>query len=378
MIRFISFLLEAAQAVGIQHLEHPADRVFDGHEAAHHALKTIKGITSGKVPITRKIDDKMSFQAIRTPEGKVGVKYKGAGSHYNFSEEDIDSQHGHKPYLVKPLKALLSHVGKVLPGRSGEYQGGFMSTPETRREVGGKIGHTPNTIEYSAPSNSAEGKKLKRSKVSAVVHTEIKGPKKESVPITDTSEFRSHPDVHLVQHTVGESERQISPNDKKIISGHVKSAENLMNGHDYNHLAGHEEHLRRYINSTVRSGETPSVEGYMKHLTDHHNKRIDSVKTQHFKEMKRSEMAADLNHVSKNKEAFARTLQIHHHLQQATNHLARSLDTSSSGGFETKISGKKTNGEGYVGNGLKIVDRSEFSKLNAARSAQLRAARGGV
>jgi hypothetical protein len=378
MITFKSFLLEAAQAVGIQHLEHPADRVFDGQKAADHAVKTLKGIASGKTPITRKIDDKMSFQATRTPEGKVGVKYKGAGSHYNFSEEDIERQHGHKPYLAHPLKALLKHVGKVLPQRAGEYQGGFMSTPETRREEDGKIGHTPNTIEYSAPANSSEGKKLKRSKVSAAIHTEIKGPHKESVPITDTSEFKPHPDVHLVQHTVDEGERQLHPDDKKIIKSHINQAEELMQNHDFSHQDGHEQHLRRYINSTVRSGETPSTEGYKKHLIEHHSKRIDSVKTPHSKEMKRAEMAASLAHVDKHKQSFDKTLQIHHHIQQATNHLARSLDKASKGGFETKINGKATNGEGYVGNGLKVVDRSEFSKLNSARSAQLRAAKGGV
>jgi hypothetical protein len=377
MITFKSFLLEV-HAAGIQHLEHPSDRVFDSPEAATHAVNTLKGITSGKTPITRKIDDKMSFQAIRTPEGKVGVKYKGAGAHYNYTPQDVEKQHGHKPYLAHPLKSLLTHIGKVLPHRAGEYQGGFMSTSETRHEKGGKIGHTPNTIEYSTPSNSEEGKKLKRSKVSAVIHTELKGPKREPVPITSMHEFHSHPDVHLVQHVVEPAGRHISAEDKKTINSHISQAEKLMKGHDYSHLSGHESTLRNYINSTVRSGTTPNVAGYKQHLSDYHNKKIEAVKTQKSKEAKTAEKSAALQHVTKNAPAFAKSLQIHHHIQQATNHLARSLDKASKGGFETRIGGKETNGEGYVGGGLKVVDRSEFSRLNSARSAQLRAARGSV
>lgn len=372
MFTFSTFLTEAAVG-GIQHIEHPSDRLFDGPDAAHHALKTLKGVTSGKVPITRKIDDKMSYQAVRTPEGKVGVKYKGAGSTYNFSDKDIETQHGHKPYLEHPLKALLKHVGKVLPKHASEYQGGFMSTPETRKEEGGHIGHTPNTIEYHTPSHSEEGQKLKKSKVSTVIHTELKGAERSPHPITSMKDFGSHPDVHQVQHLVSAEERKIPATEKKTIVGHLKAAETGLKKHSFEHLSGHEGSLRTFINSTVSSGEKPSVEGYKTHLAASHDKKIEGVKTPKSKEMKTADKNAALAHVEKNKGAFAKTLNVHHHLQQATNQLARSLDKSSGGGFHTKISGEASGGEGYVGNGLKVVDREGFAKANRARSAILRA-----
>jgi hypothetical protein len=87
-------------------------------------------------------------------------------------------------------------------------------------------------------------------------------------------------------------------------------------------------------------------------------------------------MNADLSHVSKNASHFAKSFEIHHHLQQATNHLARGLDSSGGGGFNTRISGKAAGGEGYVANGLKVVDREGFSKANRERSAILRAGKG--
>lgn len=380
MFSFSQFLTEATVPKltgGIQHLEHPSDQTFNGPEAANHAVSTLKGIVAGKTPITRKIDDKMSFQAIRTPTGKVGVKYKGSGSTYNYSASDIEKQHGHKPYMAGPMNALLKHVGKVLPKKAGEYQGGFMSTPETRKEEGGHISHTPNTIEYHTPVNSSEGQKLKKSKVSVAIHTSLHGPERSAHPITSMAGFQSHPDVHQVQHVVSGKERELHPDDKKVINTHLSAAQNLMKDHDYGHLSGHEGTLRTYVNSTVRSGEKASTAGYRTHLAAAHDKKIEAVKMDATKATKTAEKNAALAHVDKNKKAFDRTFEIHHHVQQATNHLSDALDKSSAhgGGFQTRIGGKASGGEGYVGSGLKISNRSEFAKANFARSAALKAAK---
>jgi len=367
MLRFISFLAEAAQKRGIPHLPHPSDGTFRGPDAARHALNTIRDVALGETPITRKIDDKMSYQAIRDKNGRVGVKYKGAGSHYNFSHSDIDKQHGHKPYLAHPLHALLSHVGKVLPKGHGEYQGGFMSTPETRVISGGKISHTPNTLKYETDAKSEEGKKLKKSKVSTVIHTKIDAEGRAH-PITDAKGFGSHPDVHQVDHIVGKDERKLSPEHQKAVNHHVREAEKLMKDHTYGHLAGHKDHLETYINSTVRSGDTPSVSGYKAHLAAHHDKKIAAVKMEKTKAAKTAEKNNSLAHVDKNKSAFQRSFDIHHHVQQATNHLARGLDAASKHPFQTSIEGNKSGGEGYVANGVKIVDRAGFSAANLKAS----------
>lgn len=370
-----SILTEAAkkEAPGIQHIEHPSDRLFDGPKEAQHALKTLRGVALGRTPVTRKIDDKMSFQAIRDASGRVGVKYKGTGSQYNFSNDDIERQHGHKPYVGEPLKALLAHAHKVLPNKAGEYQGGFMSTPETRTEKGGHIKHTPNTISYSVKKDSPEGKKLAGSKVSMTIHSELTGPKKKAKPILDQSGFRSHPDVHLVDHTVSKEEQKLSPADKKAVLTHISKAQKLMKDHSHDHLAGHSETLRRYINSTVDTGEKPSIEGYRAHLGLAHDKKIEKLKTEKARNAKTQEKNAALAHVETHGDNFKKSLNIHGHLQAATNALARSLNRTAHGGYKHHIGDKETGPEGFVANGLKIVDREDFSKANRARSALLRA-----
>ena len=93
-----------------------------------------------------------------------------------------------------------------------------------------------------------------------------------------------------------------------------------------------------------------------------------SVKMEKTKERKKAERDAHLSHVEKNSHHFSKTLKLHHHLQQATNHLARGLERHGHGGFHTKIGKEKSGGEGYVAHGLKVVDRQAFSKANLARS----------
>lgn len=369
-----SYLIEAKKpVVGIQHIEHPYHRPFDGKSAANHALKTLRGVAMGRTPVTRKIDDKMSPHIIKDEQGRVGVKYKGSGSTYNYSNDDIERQHGDKPYMMTPLKHLLAHAPKVLPNRPGEWQGGYMSAAGDRTEKGGKISHTPNTVTYSVKKDSPEGRKLANSKVSMTIHTELKGPKQTPTPIENQSEFRSHPDVHLVDHTVSAEERKVPAAAKKAALGHLAAAHELMKDHNYGHLNGHEDHLRTYSNSTMDARAERSVDGYKAHLQKHWEKEISKVKTEKAKNAKAAQRDAQLAHVENNKEAFDRSFKIHDHLLNATNVLARSLNKTAHGGVDTEIDGKKSGGEGFVANGLKIVDSEEFREANRARSAMLRA-----
>lgn len=373
MLRFKTFLSEESKAVGIQHLEHPSDETFNGEKRAKAALTALRGVAQGKSKITRKIDDRMSFQIKREADNRVGVKYKGPGSSYNYSEEDIERQHGHKPYLAGPLKAILAHGHKVLPKRTGEWQGGFMSTPDTREEKKGKISHTPNTIEYAVDKDTPEGQKLARSKLSITIHTELKGKNRKATPVSDQSEFTPHPDVHLVDHTISKVEQKLKPEDRRKVLERVAAAQKLMKGHTFGHLSGYDATLRTYINSTVDSGEKPTVAGYKKHLSGKWEKEINKVKTEKAKNAKASARDAAIAHIEKNSKAFGRSLDIHHHVQQATNLLARGLNRTAAGGYSHAIGGKESGPEGYFAKGLKVVDREEFSKLNRARSAILRA-----
>lgn len=371
---------EATAGGGILHLEHPADLHFDGEQGTAHALKTLRGVVSGKTPITRKVDDKTSVKLKVDMDGKVGAGYKGASSPYAYSDADVDKHYKDKPY-AGALKAIIANAKKVLPNRVGEWQGGFLSTPETRQTDGNSISHTPNTIKYAVPRRSPEGKKLAQSKVSMVVHTELTGPNREPTPVLNTSEFREHPDVHLMSHVVPESEKAVLPEHAKKANEHLDAAEALLEGHDHSHMAGHETTMRQYINSLVETGTEANAKGYSKFLKGYHDKKIEKLKTEKGKAGKIAARDAALANVKGNAKAFDRSFKIHHHLQQATNALAKSLGQTAHGGYEHTFadSDVKTGPEGFVakeadGVPLKVVDRSPegFAAANRARSARFK------
>lgn len=370
--QYIPLLIEQKKPVrGILHLPHPSEAAFDTRKSAvGSTLSKIQGVISGRAPITRKIDDRMSFQAIRTPEGKVGVKYKGTGATYNFSAEDIKKQHSEKPYIAGPLMNILKHVHKVLPEGPGEYQGGYLSSLEDRTEEDGKIGHKPNTIRYSVDKNSAEGKKLAKAPLSIALHSRIAADGKAS-PL-EAGATKDHPDVHLMSHVVEKEERTMSPEAKRKALDHIAQAKKLAKDHSHAHHEGHEETLLRYANSTVDTGEKPTAKGYTKFLQQHHQKKIDSVKTEKAKAQKTEAMKAAINHVNDNLDKFDKTFDVHHHLQQATYAVADALSKTAHGGYSHHIDGQEAAGEGFVSGGMKFVPR-KFTEANRKRSAALKA-----
>ena len=374
--QYIPLTEQKAAARGIQHLPHPAESAFQNSKGAiGSALSNISGVVSGRAPLTRKIDDRMSFQVIKTPEGKVGVKYKGPGAEYNYSQKDIEKQYAHKAYVAGPLSNILKHVGKVLPDKPGEYQGGYLSGKEDRKEEDGHISHTPNTIKYSVPKDSPEGKKLAKAPLSIALHSRLDASGKAS-PI-EAGELKDHPDVHVMSHTVSAEERKLSPEAKKKAVEHIAAAKKLAKDNPTSHLEGHNETLLRYTNSTIDTGEKPSVQGYKKFLEKYHQKRIDSVTTEKAKAQKRDEMQAALNHVDEHMGKFDKSFDIHHHIQKATYAVADALSKTAHGGYKHSIGGQESTGEGFVAKGMKYVPR-QFTEANRKRSAELRAKKSVV
>jgi Family of unknown function (DUF6267) len=370
--QYSPLLTEAKKPVrGILHLPHPSESAFASRKGAvGSTLSKIQGVISGRAPLTRKIDDRMSFQAIRTPEGKVGVKYKGTGATYNFSAEDIKKQHSEKPYIAGPLMNIHKHIHKVLPEGPGEYQGGYLSALEDRTEEDGKIGHKPNTIHYSVNKNSPEGKKLAKAPLSIVLHSRI-AEDGSTTPIGE-GELQEHPDVHLMSHLVSTDERRLSPEAKRKALEHIAAAKNLSKDHSHGHHEDHEETLVRYANSTVDSGEKPSAKGYTKFLQQDHQKKIDKVKTEKAKAQKAEAMRAAINHVNDNLDKFDKTFEVHHHIHQATQAVANALSKTAHGGYSHHIDGQEAAGEGFVSGGMKFVPRA-FTEANRKRSAELKA-----
>lgn len=364
----------------LTHLEHAEDHVINaGKEGFAHAHKTLMGVhdaLSGKrsnVQITTKYDGSPSVVFGYHPtSGKFFVGSKSVfnkNPKLNFSNEDIEANHGHAPGLAAKLRSALRHLPKVTP-KGRIFQGDIMHTPEDVQMSGGSFHFRPNTITYSTKTDSPEGKKIQNSKIGVAVHTEYKGRTFDNMKATygaSTGDFEPHKDVHVIDTHLNMDSGHHTPEARENFMNHINKATELHNQmDDYDHLGDHVEHLKHYINTTVRDGSKPSISGYQKHLKMLGQKDIDKVKTDKAKHTKKLYWSSLHDHVGQSKEAFQRTLDIHHHLQQAKNVLENSL--SSHQDFHHSIDGKQTKPEGFVAilnnRPTKIVDRSEFSRAN--------------
>lgn len=393
-MKIINYLKEARESSEekLTHLEHAEDHVFNAGKAGYeHAAKTLNAVhdaLQGKksaATITTKYDGSPSIVFGHHPEtGKFFIASKSAFNKtpkINYTSKDIDQNHGHAPGLAEKLKTALKHLPKVTP-KIGVFQGDIMhsggkSADNPNGDVvsaGGEAHFTPNTITYST-KRPGEAKEAQKSKIGVAVHTAYHGSSFNNLRAiynAGHAGFGSHSDVHLVD--VSQQGNDITPKHSKKFAEHIAAAEKThktLAEDGYKATQGHADHLKTYINKTVRTGETPSVEGFKSHLKDHYQKMADTVKTESKKQEKIDAGKESINHVNKNKTHFANLLALHHHLQSAKNVLVGAL--SANPNYDHHVEDKAVKPEGHVaviGNRpTKLVDRAEFSRLNFARNA---------
>ena len=393
-LQYIKEAAKQATEEKLTHLEHAEDHPLNaGSEGYQHVAKTLNGVhdaLQGKkssTSITTKYDGSPSIIFGRHPEsGKFFVATKSAFNKtpkINYSPADIDANHGHAPGLAAKLKTVLKHLPKVTP-QTGVFQGDVMhsggksaSNPEGDVVVhGGQAHFTPNTISYST-RDPKETDTARKSKLGVAVHTAYHGSsfeKMKAVYNAGHSGFGDHPDVHLMDVT--SSKGSIDPKQSKAFQTHMAKAEEIHKALEktggYKALDNHSDHMKTYINKTVRTGDRPSVEGYKEHLSDLHQGLADKVKTPDKKQEKLKAGKELTSHVDKNALHFENILALHHHIQSAKNELVGAL--SANPNYEHRVGEQEVKPEGHVaviGNRpTKLVDRAEFSKLNFAKNAK--------
>ena len=395
MFSFSAYLNESANEDKLTHLEHAEDHPINaGEEGFKHAFNTLQEThraLQGKkssVSLSTKYDGSPSVIFGHHPEsGRFFVASKSVfnkNPKLNYTESDIQQNHGHAPGLVAKLTAALHHLQKVTPNR-GVFQGDIMhsgvkskTNPQGDVESSaGSVHFKPNTITYSAKNGTPEAAKAKVAKIGVAVHTAYQGNKLEDMKAqynADTSNFNKHSDVHMIDTAFKPSSANYTPDAQKTFEGHMKKAVEANNKlKSYSHIEGgnesHKEHLKTYINQTVRDNSTPSVAGYKAHVTNKLQKEVDKVKTDKAKAAKTETLNKATDHIDNHTEEFKTTFDIHKHLQNAKNVLASTLGGADYA-FHHSINGKASKPEGHVGvlnnRPSKFVDRSpgEFSAAN--------------
>ena len=387
MKNFSQFLTEAEQekSKAVKHLAHLGGEAhFFGKNESDADLtrlgdlhKYLSGEKSSTKSVVIKADGSPSFEMGHvmnpaTGQKEFGVAYKGASKGYAFNQNDIEEKFGHSEGLKSKMGQLLEHGRKVVSKLHGVYQGDFMgsSKDKTIQKEGDEITHKENLIKYHYPTDSEEGKKFKKAKISMSLHTRIDTPQPEYE--VDTSKFHQSPDVHMFNNKLNKRNINYNLDDRAAFEKHYTNAGKLLHSiHDHDNLVnGHTEHLQTYINKTVREGTAPTTAGYHKHLGDRLQKEVDKVKRPETKLKKSIDMQNMTGHVQQNKEDFDKLFKAHKELDSGKNILLKTLENSGQNQKHT-IDGKSTNPEGFVvayhdGSVSKVVNRSKegFSGQN--------------
>jgi hypothetical protein len=348
MLQFKEFLKEATSVDDemLGHLTHTKDLPHEAPEHTNTAVELLQQFhnkrmgKSSPVGASLKTDGGASVHVIHDKKG-IGIsdKHRMSRGVIARTPEEIDTHFGHAPEYAASLKHLLKH-GHEFVNKGHHVQGDLLHTPEAPGEKSGQTtSTTPNRITYKAKTKAPLG---------IAIHTEITkgvahGVSKEALS--------KSPNVFVPEHEYKADPSTYSDKDKEATQKHIDAAKSLLKKHTTDHLTPEHidikkgGHFNTYLNRTTRRGETASIEGYKKHLSDEGDKAAGKLKTDAGKQKTKAKFESLQSHVDDHVQHFERSLQIRHHLGQATEHVLKGIEHPD---METSIDGKKSQGEGIV------------------------------
>ena len=347
-------------------------------------LETLKGNSKSHVQTSVKWDGAPAiFAGINPENGKFFVGTKSIFNKVpkiNYTPQDIIDNHGHAPGLVDKLTKALKYLPSL--GIKKILQGDFMFDDEmlSVTEVDGEPHYLfkPNTIVYAVPVDSALGKEIGNSKFGIVFHTtydsldggasfgaDVSGLKRVPGIWFDDAFFTD--DTGTVTLTEDEEQRVISL---------VAEADQVNKRIDYSDLPF--DLLNIYINSEIKGGEfledpEQSFQGFLKWYADKVEKRIDKLKSEKGKMRAFDKGEKDIQAFESKQEDMLNLFRVSRLLFEAKNIFIAKYNNAvyNTKHFIDDGSGDlvASNPEGYVavdheGNGVKFVDRLEFSRAN--------------
>jgi len=306
----------------------------------------------------------------------------------NYTDEDIDKNHGHAPGLAKKLKEALKYLPQVI--KDSVYQGDFLFSQEDlqMQNIEGEdlITFKPNTITYAIPAHSGLGQRIKRSKIGVIFHTKYTGISLQNLKRNSDvnyTEFNITPDVFVDDAKFKDASGVVgfTRNERSKIEKLIQKAGSIGKKIKWDEISDSVyEHLNIFINSLIREGKfvedsTQEFEQFVEWLTQKGQTAISKLKTEKSKQAKQQVLDEYINKVRSNQLNIINLLELTMKLEQAKKFFIQKYNSVvSAKQFITQPDGslKVTNPEGYVavdevGNMVKFIDRLEFSTANFRR-----------
>lgn len=393
-------LNEQAEGV-LMHLTHLEELILTskktGLDMALKFLKELHEIFKGKTDSTTfttvKFDGAPAVIAGVDPQTKkffVSTKsISNVSPKINYTEEDINLNHGHAPGLASKLKTALKYLPAVI--HNGIYQGDFMFDESDLKKVNidgeDLITFKPNTITYAVPFHSPLGQRILSSKMGIVFHTKYSGlnlkslTKSSNVNIND---FNQTQDVFADDAKFKDISGMalFTKDETTKFENLIDSCETAGNRISWDEMSDNiYTYLNTFINSLIREGTfiadpEESFSKFHQWMNDKGQKAVQALKTEKGQTKKRQALEQLLSSINSHKMNIMNLLNLTKKLEKAKSMFIKKYNSAiKTKQFITDENGnlKVTAPEGYVavdhlGNMVKFVDRLEFSRANFAVS----------
>jgi hypothetical protein len=386
------------------HLEHLEDSIlFDGEEGAKDAFdfldaleNTFSGTQTSNFKITTKWDGAPAVICGINPENdKFFVATKSlfnADGKINYTNEDIETNHGHAPGLVEKLKVALEYLPQLKI--KGIVQGDLLFTDDAKDakiENENYFIFTPNTITYAIPKETPAYKKAKKAKIGIVFHTQYVGDTIKGLNATfgvDVDKFTKTSDVFVISaevQTLGSNlllnkiEKRNLETMKKVGERQISGCKDFLNEIakliEANDLLTVGPRIKTYFNTYVREGKRlTNIPKFVTDFKTYYNgavlKEVAKVKTDKAKATKLAKLYDGEALIDANVESFKKMVVLYNTISNAKLLFVKKLESADSTRtfLRTENGFKITAPEGFVaikdGKATKLVDRLEFSRAN--------------
>jgi hypothetical protein len=384
-----SFIKEAKANTHLTHLEELIlTQGKAGYKQARAVLieliKNLKGSSDAKVNTTVKWDGAPAiFTGINPDNGQFFVGTKSVFNKVpkiNYTEEDIERNHGEAPGLAVKLKKAL----KVLPtlGIPNILQGDFMFDDSTLKQqsING-VPHyifKPNTITYAVEVDSDLGRQLEKAEFGIVFHTAYDSLDSGAQFGASVANLKKSPLVWFDDAFFKDATGSVllTSEEAKKVAALIKQADSIKVNYDKIPSAL----LNTHINNEIRRNEfldnpKKSYDEFVEWVQSRIDKKVDKLKSERGKQKAIAAGQQQIADIEAAKKDILNAFTVTKLLAEAKLIFVNKYNNAVYNTKHFKDDGQggliATAPEGFVaidrfGDGVKLVDRLEFSRANFA------------
>lgn len=349
-------------------IEHPEDLAFEQRPSAGlaRALASIEALAQDPGSATVKWDGRPAIIFGRKPTGefvltdKAGFLargYDGLATSPEQIEQIMSKRGGERGELVAMYKRLFPLLRRAVPQNFRGYIQGDLLYSDRPPQRNGQWEFTPNTVTYRVPVESDLGRKIAASEAAVVIHTALAEPGAAAQPIRAAA-LADSPGLLILDPSLKEPRNiQLDPrilrDAQRLIQQYGTAMDNLFDPAELRarKISTLPALMKTYINSRVRSGSYDNlVRDFGKFIQQREPAKAPRI----------------FEWATENKHAVAALFQAFLEISALKNSIVRQLD-SQAHDVQASINDEPGH-EGYVGQGLKFVDRMRFSQANFARN----------